>query len=227
MKPLDLVNPTKYYNWARIRIKRRAVLRRLKSVGDNFLFDVDSTFMTLEHIEIGNNVFIGERAHISADLIIGNNVMFGPRPTIIGGDHYFGVRGKFNFFLHPKDRENSQLIVIEDDAWFGACVMILKGVVAGMGTVVGAGSLVSRSLPPYCVSVGNPCRPRKKIFTDEILEEHIVELGYDREFARQIVRRRTIELKEWKIADLPVIDQTGLDWETRDQFAEDTIATQE
>ena len=212
----DLFNPYKYYRFVKIRIKRYSLMRRLKSVGDNFLFDVESYILTPEHMEIGNNVFIGEFAHISADLKIGNNVMFGPRPIIIGGNHYFGVKGRSNFTLRPQGRENTGLISIEDDTWFGAGVVILKGVTTGIGTIVGAGSVVTKSLPPFCVSVGNPCRPIKRVFDDSTLYDHLVELGYPEEFARKTVQRRNMELERWGSENLSVIDQTGTYWETKD-----------
>ncbi|HHA18309.1 MAG TPA: UDP-N-acetylglucosamine diphosphorylase/glucosamine-1-phosphate N-acetyltransferase, partial [Methylophaga sp.] len=47
---------------------------------------------------IGDNVFIGSNAYISADISIGNNVMIGPSSTILGGDHFFAVRGKYQRF---------------------------------------------------------------------------------------------------------------------------------
>ncbi|MGB5105228.1 MAG: acyltransferase [Candidatus Zixiibacteriota bacterium] len=144
MRLSSLVNPMSYYTYFR----KRTLLSRFRGVGANFLFDPLSTILTPEQIEIGDNVFIGERAHISAEVSIGNNVMFGPRPMLIGGDHYFAVRGKSVRFMHPQGRENIEPIVIEDEAWFGAGVIILGNVTAGMGCVVGAGSLVSKSIPP-------------------------------------------------------------------------------
>jgi len=212
MKFKSLFRPYNYYYY----FKRRSIVKRLKAVGTNFSFDPWSSILTPQLIEIGDNVFIGEMAHISAEVRIGNNVMFGPRPMLLGGDHYFGVKGKSVAFLHPKDRENSAPIIVEDEAWMGAGVILLKGVVIGMGAVVGAGSVLARSIPPYCVAVGQPCRPRKLIFEDAVLAEHIEALGYGREFAAEIVARRVRELREWKLDSLAVIDQTDTYWETKD-----------
>jgi acetyltransferase-like isoleucine patch superfamily enzyme len=49
-------------------------------------------------------------------------------------------------------------VVIEDDVWLGAGVMILDGVRVGTGCVVGAGSVVTKELPPFSVAVGVPAR---------------------------------------------------------------------
>ena len=53
--------------------------------------------------------------------------------------------------------------VIEDGVWIGAGTTILGGVRIGRKTVVGAGSLVNRDLPPFTVAVGVPCRPLKRL----------------------------------------------------------------
>ncbi len=211
MRFSSLFNPVSYY----VFLRKRSMLKRFRRVGANFLFDPQSTILTPEHIEIGDNVFIGERAHISAEVSIGNNVMFGPRPMLIGGDHYFAVRGKSVRFLHPQGRENVEPIRIEDEAWFGAGVIILGNVTAGMGCVVGAGSLVSKSIPPYVVAVGNPCRPVKRIFSDDTLFDHLVKLRGDEASAAQIVGRRQKELRAMSLTDLATIDKTDLYWETR------------
>ena len=49
-------------------------------------------------------------------------------------------------------------ITIEDNAWIGGGAILLPGVTIGKGSVVGAGSVVTRDVPQYCVAVGNPCR---------------------------------------------------------------------
>ena len=211
MRLSSLANPLSYYAYFR----KRYLLKRIRKVGVNFLFDPLSTILTPEHIEIGDNVFVGERAHISAEVKIGNNVMFGPRPMIIGGDHYFAVRGKSVRFLHPEERENVEPIVIEDEAWFGAGVIILGNVTAGMGCVVGAGSLVSKSIPPYTVAVGNPCKPIRRIFDDVRLFDHLVALRQSESLANEITARRKRELAAWNCSELPAIDKTDLYWETK------------
>ncbi len=53
-------------------------------------------------------------------------------------------------------------IVIGEDVWFGARCIVLKGVTVGDHTIVGAGSVVTRSLPPNVVAVGVPCREIKR-----------------------------------------------------------------
>ena len=49
-------------------------------------------------------------------------------------------------------------VTIEDDVWIGANCQILKGVTIGARSVIGAGSVVTKSIPADCVAAGNPCR---------------------------------------------------------------------
>ena len=64
--------------------------------------------------------------------------------------------------------------VVEADVWIGQSAIIKSGVRIGVGSVVGAGSVVTRDVPPYTISAGNPARPIRKRFEEElclILEE--------------------------------------------------------
>lgn len=68
--------------------------------------------------------------------------------------------------------ENDADVRIEKGAWIGCNVTILKGVTIGTGAVVGAGSLVTNSIPPYAVAVGTPAKVIKYRFTEGEIEEH-------------------------------------------------------
>lgn len=87
-----------------------------------------------------------------APLIIAKKVAFGPKPTIITGDHRIDVIGKYILDSIDKLPENDVLVVIEDDVWCGAHVTILKGVTIGRGSVVAAGAVVTKSFPAYSIS---------------------------------------------------------------------------
>ncbi|MEN6551326.1 MAG: DapH/DapD/GlmU-related protein [Methanobacterium sp.] len=54
-------------------------------------------------------------------------------------------------------------VIVEDHVWIGARVIVLPGVTIGKGSIVGAGAVVSKNVPPYSVAVGNPARVVKSL----------------------------------------------------------------
>jgi len=134
-------------------------------------------YFTYQNITLGNDVSIGSGAVFIASksqIYIGNKVLFGPRVTIIGGNHTFDRVGVFIYDITDeiKDPEDDADIVIEDDVWIGANVTILKGVTIGRGCVIGAGAVVSRSCAPYSIVAGVPAKIIKRRFTVEEILEH-------------------------------------------------------
>lgn len=188
------------------RIRRHLWLKRFRRAGRRFVFDPASTILTPDFISVGDDVFIGEYAHLSGDITIGNNVMIGPRPVINTGMDIFAVRGMSPRFIKPLKPGYYSPVSLEDEVWIGANVVILGGVTIGIGAVVGAGSVVVRSIPPFTVAVGNPCRPVRRIFSDDMLASHMREIGYGETLITATVSRRIAEL-----GDLvpPVVDKTG------------------
>lgn len=149
----------------------------LKKVGKNFRFGYNSEFVDHRLIEIGNDVFMGLDTTINTTVPvqIQDNVMFGKRVTIMGGDHNISQVGTPMRFV--KTGGKNVPIIIEKNAWIGCNVTILKGVRIGEGAVIGAGSVVIKSLPPYSVCVGNPAKPVKLRFTEKELETHLPAIG--------------------------------------------------
>lgn len=144
------------------------------SIGDNFYFSsgdgvnpIASNLQGAVYMEngaslnIGNNVGMSStRMWIHDSVTIGDNVKIGACVLIMDTD------------AHPIDylkRRSSSFgtksapIVIEDDVWIGAHSIILKGVRIGARSVIGAGSVVTKSIPQDCVAVGNPCRIIKRV----------------------------------------------------------------
>jgi acetyltransferase-like isoleucine patch superfamily enzyme len=111
---------------------------------------------SLIKITIGRGTYINRRTFIDAieSLVIGQNVAIGPNCYITDHDHGWA---------DPSAPPLSQPMVsrptrIEDQAWIGANVVILKGVTIGRGTIVGAGSVVTKSLAPNVIAAGVPAR---------------------------------------------------------------------
>lgn len=69
----------------------------------------------------------------------------------------------------PKKKGHDKGIVIESDVWIGVNTVILDGAHISEGVVIGAGSIVNKFIPPYCVAVGNPIKIIKCRFTSSEL----------------------------------------------------------
>jgi len=129
-------------------------------------------FIDAQEISFGDNVFISRNFHIAAtNLTFGDNIMIGPNLVIECHNHRFDVVGKAMFeYGHIK---NHGFVTIENDVWIGANVIVLPNVTISEGCVVGAGSVVNKTIPPYSVCVGVPCKALKKRFSDEELKNHL------------------------------------------------------
>lgn len=142
---------------------------------DVYLRPMSSDLKGLWNMSIGDGTSIPKGSTFyctEAPLTIGKKVIFGPKPTIITGDHRIDVIGKYIADSHEKLPENDAPVTIEDDVWCGANVTILKGVTIGRGTVVAAGAVVTKSFPPYSIIGGVPARLLKMRFTEEQIKQH-------------------------------------------------------
>ncbi len=155
-----------------LRIWRRAKMTVLRPAfhryGRHFIFDPNG-FYTYGHIEVGDDVSIGSGAIFVASeskIIIGNKVMFGPRVTVIGGDHNAAVVGQFMYDVHEKRPGDDLDVRFEDDVWVGSGAIILKGVRIGRGSIVAAGAVVNKDVPPYTIVGGIPAKPISTRFKD-------------------------------------------------------------
>lgn len=122
------------------------------------------------HAGFGSNVHIGDdffgNVNLTfvddVDIRIGDGVMIAPSVTLTTTGHP----------VHPARRVDyarfSEPIVIEDRVWIGSNCVVLPGVRIGYGSVIGAGSVVSRDIPPMVVAVGTPCRVLRRVTDDDL-----------------------------------------------------------
>jgi len=106
-------------------------------------------------------VFLGLQPVIMAaksSINIGSKVMFGPQVMLIGGNHNTSQVGAAMFDVHEKRLCDDLGVTVEDDVWIGSRAIILSGVTVGRGSIVAAGAVVTRSVPPYSVVGGCPAR---------------------------------------------------------------------
>ena len=136
-------------------------------IGDHLRMLRNATINTLPpggRITIGNHVHIGEGSMITAhsSVEIEDNVVIGPYNVIVDVDHVCQDRGVA--IVHQG--LDSRPIRIREGAWISSHCIILKGVTIGRGAVLGAGTVVTRDVPDYAISVGAPART-VRIWGDE------------------------------------------------------------
>lgn len=122
-------------------------------MSDSYLYAHDSNSLTIgSHCSFNHNVMLGATG---GEIVIGNDVLVGPNVVLRAADHVFAST---EIPIRSQGHRPGR-IVIADDVWLAANVVVTSGVTIGHGCVVGAGSIVTSDLPPMTVCVGNPARP--------------------------------------------------------------------
>jgi maltose O-acetyltransferase len=111
------------------------------------------------NIRLGDGVFLNFNCVILdvVPVTIGDRVQIASAVQILAADHPLDVATR------AAGLENGRPITIEDDAWIGGGAILCPGVTVGRGSVIGAGSVVTRDIPPGVVAVGNPCRVLREL----------------------------------------------------------------
>lgn len=125
------------------------------------------------HVLIGNYTSIA----YNIDFVIGRDHEMNGLSTYpidqldMGGDDEKLGKKYFNDYKEIKYGSNKDLLVVGHDVWIGRDCMIMGGITIGNGAVIGAGTVVAKDIPPYCIAVGNPVRIIKKRFSDDMIDK--------------------------------------------------------
>lgn len=149
---------------------------QFKEIGSNVIFETGVLVFHPENIELGNNIYIGHNAilkgyyknllrvgdntwigqncyfHSAGGIHIGKNVGIAPAVKILTSNHREEGREKPILFSEI----NFGQVIVEDDADIGIGSIILPGVKIGRGVQIGAGAVVTKSVPDYAVAAGVP-----------------------------------------------------------------------
>jgi acetyltransferase-like isoleucine patch superfamily enzyme len=109
--------------------------------------------------------FIGDGCRIGPKVELGKYVMFGPHVAIVGADHCIDKPGTPMIF---SGRPELFPTVIEDDVWVGYGTTIMAGVRIGRGSIIAAGAVVTKDIPPYQIYGGIPARKIGERFQQEV-----------------------------------------------------------
>lgn len=113
--------------------------------------------------------YVGPHCSIAPGVEVGEFTMLAERVLIVGKDHVTSVIGVPIIFA---PRPEFATTTISSDVWIGARSTIIAGVNIGRGSIVAAGSVVTKDVPAYAVVAGVPARFVKMRFTPEEVIEH-------------------------------------------------------
>lgn len=145
-------------NKGNFRIDSGVTISSFKNIdiGKNIRFEKNSYVYAINaNVKLGDNFFLGNNSQISAsreDIYIGNNCMIAPYCILVSDNHRFdnsAIPIMQQGYIKGK-------IVIEDDVWIGSHSVILKDVTIGKGSVIGAGSVVTKNVKPHSIVGGVP-----------------------------------------------------------------------
>lgn len=140
--------------------ERRKILKDLLGkTGETFQFEPPFFCDYGHNIEVGENFFANHNCVIldGAKVKFGDNVFIAPNCGFYTAGHPADVT------LRNKGLEYAYPITVGNNVWIGAQVAVLPGVTIGDNSIIGAGSVVTKDIPPNVIAVGNPCRVLKPI----------------------------------------------------------------
>lgn len=143
--PLEIANPYNIYIGDKVRLRDRV---RLVPVNNS-------------HIYFGNNIGTQNSLTIisGSNVYIGNNVAIAGNCFISAGSHGMDPLSESPY---GEQLYTGKEIVINDNVWIGQNVSIMSGVNIGKYSIIGAGSVVTKSIPEFSIAVGNPAKVVKK-----------------------------------------------------------------
>lgn len=173
---------------------------KIKKQGEDLFIADNAIIKQPQLLEVGNHVAIDVGVYLSTESIIGDYVHIAPYVCVIGGAKSKLIMGKFSGIAagskiicgsddFTKGMMNPQVpvkyketkfttITIEDFACVGVNCVVMPDVTLGEGSVIGAGSIVTKSTLPWMVYVGSPAKP-VKIREKSLIINNAKELGYE------------------------------------------------
>lgn len=131
------------------------VKKIIKSCGSDVVVKNNCYFGNGRRLCVGNRSQLGQNSKLAGKITIGDDVLMGPDVIMMATSHaYSEVEIPINQQGDAEEKE----IIIGNDVWIGTRVIILPGVKIGSHSIIGAGSVVTKSFPEYSIVAGNPAK---------------------------------------------------------------------
>jgi acetyltransferase-like isoleucine patch superfamily enzyme len=127
---------------------------------------MSNTRFAKRDIVIGHKVQFGHYCSIASDVHFGNNILLAGRVCFVGkNDHKYDIPGQY---IWDGERGKDGITIVEDDVWIGHNTTIIAGVTIGKGSIIAAGSLLNKDVPPCEIWGGLPARKIKDRFKTNV-----------------------------------------------------------
>jgi maltose O-acetyltransferase len=150
--------PMPTWKWG-YALRRLLVKRIFSACGEGVIVKQHAYFGDGHTLRVGNRAQIGMNSRIDQEVSIGDDVVMGPDVVIMTVGHEYK---SVDIPVNQQGATVRKPVSIGRDVWIGTRVIILPGVHIGDGCVIGAGSVVTKSLPPMSVAVGIPAKVIRK-----------------------------------------------------------------
>lgn len=130
------------------------------TLGEKVTVLKDAEIVSCGIVQLGHRVWIARGSSVGGkDVCLEDEVILGPGVFVMDGDHEIQAEtGRIT--MHSGVRRP---VLIKSNAWLGARSIVLKGVTVGEGAIIGAGSVVTKEVPPHTVAVGVPARVERTL----------------------------------------------------------------
>ena len=136
-------------------VRRILVKRLFLSCGEDVIVKSGVYFGTGKNLTIGDRSQLGKNLKAEEDLSLGDDVIMGPDVVIMSSSHAFT---KTDIPINRQGASSRRPVIIGNDVWIGTRVIILPGVKVGDKAIIGAGSVVTKNVPPFAIVGGSPAK---------------------------------------------------------------------
>ena len=151
-------------------LRRKLVKHIFLKCGSDIIVKQQAYFGTGNEMVVGDRSQLGENLKSESDITLGHDVLMGPDVVMMSSGHAFH---RLDIPINQQGALPRRPIVIGNDVWIGTRVIILPGIQVGDHAIIGAGSVVTKNVPPLAIVAGNPAKVIRFRTPHSSMEVHV------------------------------------------------------